>query len=181
MTHICVSKFTIIGSDNGWLAPSHYLSQCWNIINWTLRNKRQWNPNQNLYIFIQENGFENVVWKMAAILSRPQCVIWQLVLDFFADADLDAGYGEAGLVLTNRYYEFILLPIDITPNKKLYHIYFSTLWLCVALLRKIDIHLKWFHPVISGQWKPLLGRTKKKKTANKNTTSTAKEYKSPIL
>ena len=30
--------------------------------------------NKNLYIFIKENAFENVVWKMAAILSRPQCV-----------------------------------------------------------------------------------------------------------
>ena len=25
-------------------------------------------------IFIQENAFENVVWKMAAILSRPQLI-----------------------------------------------------------------------------------------------------------
>ena len=25
-------------------------------------------------IFIQENTFETVVWKMAAVLSRPQCV-----------------------------------------------------------------------------------------------------------
>ena len=38
------------------------------------RNRLQWNVNRNLYIFIQENPFENVVWKMAAILSRPQCV-----------------------------------------------------------------------------------------------------------
>ena len=30
--------------------------------------------NRNLYIFIQVNAFENVVWKMAAILSRLQCV-----------------------------------------------------------------------------------------------------------
>ena len=34
----------------------------------------QWNFNRNLYIFIQENAFENVVWKMAAILSLPQCI-----------------------------------------------------------------------------------------------------------
>ena len=27
-----------------------------------------------MYIFVQENAFENVVWKMAAILSRPKCV-----------------------------------------------------------------------------------------------------------
>ena len=56
-----------------WTAPSHYLNQWWNI-NWTLRNKFQWNFNRNSCIFIQENALENVVWKMAAILSRPQCV-----------------------------------------------------------------------------------------------------------
>ena len=32
------------------------------------------NFNRNLYISIQENASENVVWKMASILSRPQCV-----------------------------------------------------------------------------------------------------------
>ena len=32
----------------------------------TLYNKTQWNLNRNLYIFIQENAFENIVWKMAA-------------------------------------------------------------------------------------------------------------------
>ena len=30
--------------------------------------------DQNSYIFIHENAFANVVWEMAAILSRPQCV-----------------------------------------------------------------------------------------------------------
>ena len=48
--------------------------QCWNIINWTLSNKLQWNFNRNSCIFIQENSFENVVWNMATILSQPQCV-----------------------------------------------------------------------------------------------------------
>ena len=47
--------------------PNHYLNQCWNIINWNLRNKLQWNFNRNSYNFIHENAFENVVWKMAAI------------------------------------------------------------------------------------------------------------------
>ena len=54
--------------------PSHYLNQSWYIVNWTLRNKLQWNLNRNSYIFIQENAFENIVWKMASILPRPQCV-----------------------------------------------------------------------------------------------------------
>ena len=40
----------------------------------TIGSTFQSNINQNLYIFIQENAFENVVWKMAVILSRPQCV-----------------------------------------------------------------------------------------------------------
>ena len=55
-----------------WLAPSHYLTQCWKIDNWPPGNKVQW--NRNPYIFIQENEFENVVWKIVAILSWPQCV-----------------------------------------------------------------------------------------------------------
>ena len=72
--HICVGKLGhhwFIQWLVTYLAPSHYMIQC---CNWTIRNERQWNCNRNSYIFIQENPFENVVWKMAAILSRPQCV-----------------------------------------------------------------------------------------------------------
>ena len=47
--HICVSKLS------AWTAPSHYLNQCWNIVNWTFRNKLQWNFNRNSNIFIKEN------------------------------------------------------------------------------------------------------------------------------
>ena len=57
-----------------WTVPSHYRSQWWNIVNWTIGNKLQWNRNRNLQISIQENAFECPVRKMAAILSRPQCV-----------------------------------------------------------------------------------------------------------
>ena len=57
-----------------WPALSHYLNQCWNIVNWTPVHEIQWNLNPNSNIFIQENAFENVVWKMAAILSRHQWV-----------------------------------------------------------------------------------------------------------
>ena len=71
VTHICVSRLTITGSDNG-----HYLNQCWNIVNWTLRNKLQWNFKRKSFIFIQENALENVICEMASILSRPQCVKW---------------------------------------------------------------------------------------------------------
>ena len=47
--------------------PSHYPNQCWNIVNWTYRNKPQWNFNRNSNIFIEENTFGNVVWEMSAI------------------------------------------------------------------------------------------------------------------
>ena len=51
-------------------APSHYLNQCWIIVNWTLRNKLKRNFNQNTKLFIHENASENIVCEMAAILSR---------------------------------------------------------------------------------------------------------------
>ena len=38
-------------------APSHYLDQCWNIFNWTLRNKLKWNLNQNTKLSIHEITF----------------------------------------------------------------------------------------------------------------------------
>ena len=57
-----------------WSVPSHYLNQCWNIVNWTLRSKLQWNSNQNTNFFLHEIAFENVAWEMAAILSRGKWV-----------------------------------------------------------------------------------------------------------
>ena len=60
--------------SNGSTLVQMMANQYWNIVNWTIGNKLQWNINLDLYIFIQDNAFENVVWKMAAILSEPQCV-----------------------------------------------------------------------------------------------------------
>ena len=56
---------------DAWPVLSHYLNQCWNIVNWDLGNKLQWNLSRNLCIFIKENAFENVFWKMLAVLSQP--------------------------------------------------------------------------------------------------------------
>ena len=75
VTHIFVKKLTTIGSDN-CLSPG----RCQAII-WITAGIKPFETNVSqififfyLYNFIQENAFENVVWKMAAILSRPQCV-----------------------------------------------------------------------------------------------------------
>ena len=43
-------------------------------VNWTLRNKLQWNLNRDSYIFNQENALKNVFCKTAFISSRPQWV-----------------------------------------------------------------------------------------------------------
>ena len=54
--------------------PSHYLNQCWVIGKWTLRNKCEWNSNQNTKLFIHENASENTVCQMEAILSKGRWV-----------------------------------------------------------------------------------------------------------
>ena len=81
LMHICVGNLTIIGSDNV-LSPGWRQAIIWTNagILLTLGNKLQWNFNRNSYIFVQENAFQNVVWKKAAILSRPQCVNRQQVI-----------------------------------------------------------------------------------------------------
>ena len=72
MPHICVSE---LGENWFWewlvalSAPSHYLNQCWLIINCTLRNKLHWNFNQNTKFSIHENASKYIVCKVAAILS----------------------------------------------------------------------------------------------------------------
>ena len=75
--HICVGKHTIIGPDNG-LSPSQCQAIIWTNAGILLVGPLGTNFSDiligNSYIFIQENPFENGVWKMASILSWPQCV-----------------------------------------------------------------------------------------------------------
>ena len=83
LTHLPVAPLTCVSElrqhcFRWWLvaysAPSHYLNQCWGIVNWTLRNKLQWNPNRIIFFSIHENAFENIVFKMVNILSRRRWV-----------------------------------------------------------------------------------------------------------
>ena len=77
MTHICVSKLTIIGSEND-LSPGRRQAIIWTnagiLLIWTLGTNFSEILREKKCIFIQENAFENVVWNMTAFLSRPQCV-----------------------------------------------------------------------------------------------------------
>ena len=77
MTHICISKLTIIGSDNG-LLPSRRQAIIWTNAGILLIRPSGTNSSEILIeidgILIQVNAFESVVFETAAILSRPQCV-----------------------------------------------------------------------------------------------------------
>ena len=72
VTDICVSKLTIIGSDNGRRQAIIWTNAGILLIGPLGTNFR--NIKRNSYIFIQENLFESVVCEMSAMLSRSQCV-----------------------------------------------------------------------------------------------------------
>ena len=67
----------IIGSDDG-LTPGRCQAIIWTnagmFLTGPLGTKIQWTLKRNMYIFIHESVFENVVCEMVAILSQPQCV-----------------------------------------------------------------------------------------------------------
>ena len=74
LTHICVSKLTALGSDNG-------LSPVWRqAIIWTnagilwIGPKLQWNFNRNSFIFVQENALKMLSAYWRNFFSRPQWV-----------------------------------------------------------------------------------------------------------
>ena len=75
MTHICIIKLTIIGSDNG-LLPGQRQAIIWTNVGILLIGPLGTNFSEILIknVFIQENAFESVVCETAAILSRPRCV-----------------------------------------------------------------------------------------------------------
>ena len=75
MTHICVGKLNITGSGNG-LSPGRRQDIIWTnaeilLIGPLGTNYRNFNRNSS--IFIEENTFENVVYEMLFISSRPHC------------------------------------------------------------------------------------------------------------
>ena len=69
VTHMCIGNITRITSDNvlpPGRQPSHYLNQCWNVVNWTLRNELKW-----ILIEIQTFSFKIMHMKMSSAKWRP--------------------------------------------------------------------------------------------------------------
>ena len=107
VTHIRVSKLCHHWFSQ-WLgafsAPSHYLNQCWLIINCTLRNKCEWSLKRNKDIFSQANVIETIVVNMAATLFRSQYVkqCHEMVIISFMD------------VLSHILFRMLLSPYHIS-------------------------------------------------------------------
>ena len=72
--HVFVGNLTIIGSDNG-LSPERHQIIIWNNARILLIGPLERKFNEiliiNANIFIQENALQNVVCKIASIVSRP--------------------------------------------------------------------------------------------------------------
>ena len=95
---------------------THYLKQCWIIVIWTLGSKFQWNFNCKFCnILVQENGFENIFFHMAAILSWPQCVYFT----FINRAYLRLGHAQditSNILLRSHLHHIILYMHIISPQ-----------------------------------------------------------------
>ena len=77
VTHICVNKLTIIGSDYG-LSPDRHQAIIWTNAGILLIGPSGTNFSEILIeiltLSLKKNAFESVVCETAAILSRPQCI-----------------------------------------------------------------------------------------------------------
>ena len=72
VTHICINKLAIIDSDNG-LSPFWHQTIIWLNVGISLMESSGTNFSE-IWNKIQQFSSENVVRKMAANLSQPQCV-----------------------------------------------------------------------------------------------------------
>ena len=102
---------------------SHYLNQCWNIVNWTLRNKFQGNFNRQSKIFIQENALKwrpfcvglNVFMDLVKVLSvaalafyfRRLLSLGLLLLDSFIWKSWGAGFTFRRLMRYTELYQCV--------------------------------------------------------------------------
>ena len=75
VTHICIIKLAIIGSDNG-LSPGRCQTIIWTNVGILSIGPLGTNFTNILIrrIFNQENVFESIIWMIVAILSWPVCV-----------------------------------------------------------------------------------------------------------
>ena len=75
--HQSIASLTFVRGIHRW---SHYLNQSWVNVIWTLRNKLQYNFNQDAKLSYYANAYEYIVCEMAAIFF-----LWKLSLQALCD------------------------------------------------------------------------------------------------
>ena len=129
-TYMHQVNWVSIGSDNGlWPIRCQaiiYTSD----VNWTLRNKLQWNFNQNTRLSIHQNASENIVCEMEAILSKGRWVnsLWP-----------------SNAVFSHRTRSSLLQGSLIVAYSAPRHYLNSCSRLCYISCRKIILKMLWVH------------------------------------
>ena len=129
-------------------APSHYLNHCWVIVNWTLRNKHQWNLNQNTKLFIHQNASENIVCETAAILSSGRWVNMigcEKLSSWLPPVMIKRGQLDltvSGIGVWNKPFFSLASVIDLMPGGHEWEHYYGVL----SLYQVPKAHLKTRHP-----------------------------------
>ena len=106
-TRVSVNSIPDICLNKGFLAwstPGHYLIQCWNIINWTHRNKFQWNSDRNSYNFIKKRNSKCCLRGVGHFVSAP-VLYWSFL----------RGIHRSQRPVTRSFDVFF----DLCPNKRL--------------------------------------------------------------
>ena len=131
VTHICVGNLDMISSDNG-LLPRQRQAIMWTnagiLLNWPIAT----NFNEIL-IEIHTFSFKKIFWKIAAILSRPQCVKIRVFSRHFS------------CTMSTTYLYQIQAMLEIKWNKlKKKSVLFS--FLCFLVAIAVTAILILFHP-----------------------------------
>ena len=169
MTHICICRQTIIGSDNG-LSPGRCQAIIWTnagiLLIGTLRTNFSEILSKIHTFSFKKNAFENGVWEMASILSRPQCVNSSRPSDYqsmnkatidsdnhnglsFADHDLEMqrARSSAAMILTKFAClvwccKGLMVILQNLPLDK-YFITYEYTWHCLVLHCSAILKLQW--------------------------------------
>ena len=79
--HICVSKLTIIGSDNGLSPPNHYLNEWWNIVIGPLGTNFS-----EILSEINTFSFKKMHLKTSSVKWRPFCLGFNVLRSVLVDS-----------------------------------------------------------------------------------------------
>ena len=83
VTHLPLALHVSVGESNQhwfkwWLvaysSPTHYLEQCWVLVNWTIRNELPGVLIKMQYASFTKMHLKNIVWEMVVILPRDRWV-----------------------------------------------------------------------------------------------------------